>query len=371
MKVIVLGGGITGLSTAFELKRAGVECTLLEQFVPGHSQGSSHGKSRITRSTYSTPKYVEMMQWVHQVGWREWQELSSLSLLWPRPGLFFGPGLAAYQESLASVPGVQSFIETLPAAEARRRFAPFQFPDSPQVLVDSSCALVAAERTLTWLRSQIEVRSQVRVLGWQRGDRLRLETSQGPIECDRLIVAAGPWTHQLLGGLAPVIRPAHQDVGYFAVEGAHQFPVWVYSGAEADESFYGLPEFERPGVKLARHRTGPHGDDPARSLPESLPYEALEDLLEFAARQWGQRPALVGYDPCIYSNTPNEDFILDHWPEDERVVVGAGFSGHGFKFAPLLGRVLSQLCLHGHTQIEAFERHRQAFRWSTAQPWNG
>ena len=371
MKVVVLGAGITGLSTAFELKRAGVNCCLIEQYHPGHRQGSSHGKSRITRSTYNTPKFVELMQWVHQVGWKEWQELAGQALLWPRPGLFFGPGLPAYQESLAGIPEVQPFIQTLSAAEARRQFAPFLFPDSPQVIVDSTCALVKAERTLAWLAAQVGSHQQLQVLGWERGERLRLLTNTGPIECDRLVVAAGPWTYQLLNGLSPVLRPAHQDVGYFALPNSSDFPVWVYSGQKADDSFYGLPEFERPGVKLARHRTGPHGTDPNRNLPEELPSDALEDLLEFAARQWGQRPACVGYDPCIYTNTPNEDFVLDHWPEDPRVVIGAGLSGHGFKFAPLLGRVLSQLCLHGRTEVEAFERHRQAFRWNSAQHWDG
>ncbi len=372
-EVVVLGAGINGLATAYCLKKQGVSnLAVLEQFQLGHSQGSSHGRSRITRSTYSTPKYVELMQLVHGSLWPAWEEAAGHPLLHKNPGIFFGPGIGGYQESLRGLPEVR--VEEITAQEARRRFPPFLFPDSRQVLLDHTCAVVAADRTMRFLMDQVRdhVMENCQVQSIDRGPHIFLDTTRGGIECERLVVTAGPWTSRLVPQLQANLRPAHQDVGYFEIEASSQvghFPVWVYAGEQADDSFYGLPEFERPGVKLARHRTGPHEDDPDRSIGEVLPAEAAADLQQFVDRQWSGTARLVGYDACIYTNTCSEDFLLDHLPDDPRVVVGAGFSGHGFKFAPLTGQVLAELALTGRTSFPEFERHRQAFRFASAACW--
>lgn len=373
-QVIVVGAGINGLATAKALLELGVSSlAVLEQLPLGHGQGSSHGRSRITRSSYNSPKYIELMQLVHAQFWPEWERQAGQKFLHPTPGLFFGPCIQAYRQSLEQVPQVWSQIETLSPAQARDRFAPFLFPDTQEILVDHTCAVIAAHRSMDFLRHALRdhIQEQVQLQHFDCGSQLQLTTSRGPMQCERLILTAGPWTSRLLGRLAPQLRPAHQDVGYFTVEASQkvgEFPVWVYTG-ETDHSFYGLPEFERPGVKLARHRTGPHGDDPDRPIAENLPEIAYQDLLAFAQKQWRGKAQLVGYDACIYTNTVSEDFILDPWPEDPRVVVGAGFSGHGFKFAPLTGQVLAQLALHGHTNLPEFERHRPAFGFQAAQSW--
>ena len=374
---IVLGAGVNGLATAHCLRQQGVRSlAVLEQFRLAHGLGSSHGRSRITRSSYSSSSYVELMQWVHGQGWPQWEAEAGQPLLHPTPGLFFGPGVEAYWDSLRQRPEVLPQIEDLTPEAARKRFLPFLFPDSPRVLVDHTCAVVAADRTLRFLAQglQGQLIEECQVLSIESGTALKLTTSQGVMECQRLVVTAGPWAARLLPALAPHLRPAHQDVGYFRAPGlthtgAGDFPVWVYTGQRADDSFYGLPEFERPGLKLARHRTGPHGDDPDRPVSEHLPQHAEEDLARFAAWQWSCSLELVGYDACIYTNTVSEDFLLDRWPEDPRIVVGVGFSGHGFKFAPLTGRVLADLAVHGHTRLPVFERHRQQFSVQAGAHW--
>jgi monomeric sarcosine oxidase len=371
-EALVLGAGINGLATAYSLLQRGVtNLAVLEQFPLGHTQGSSHGRSRITRSTYSTSKYVELMQVVHGQLWPAWEEAAGQTLLHKNPGIFFGPGISRYQESLR---GLDVRVEEIAREEARHRFPPFLFPDSPRVLVDHTCAVVAADRTMRFLSEQLRDRilDNCQVRSIDPGPHLFLDTTRGPMECERLVITAGPWTSRLVPRLQPNLRPAHQDVGYFEIEASGRvgdFPVWVYAGEQADDSFYGLPEFERPGVKLARHRTGPHGDDPNRAIGDVLPEEAAADLQQFVQLQWSGPARLVGYDACIYTNTSSEDFILDHLPEDPRIVVGAGFSGHGFKFAPLTGQVLAELALVGRTSLPEFERHRDAFRFTSAARW--
>jgi sarcosine oxidase len=345
--------------------------------LPNIAQQSFHFIiSRITRSSYTSPKYVELMQLVHKTLWPEWEAEADQALLHPNPGIFFGPGIDPYRDGLHGVPQVLEFIEEIGPAEARQRFAPFLFPDSQRILVDHTCAVVAADRTMRFLAGSVwpHVIEGCQLRSIESGPCLRLDTSRGVMQCERLIVTAGPWTSRLFPQLQPNLRPAHQHVGYFEIDAAiavrvGAFPVWVYAGQQADESFYGLPEFERPGVKLARHRTGPHGDDPDRPIADHLPQADALDLLQFAQSQWAGPVRLVGYDACIYTNTASEDFILDRWAQDPRIVVGAGFSGHGFKFAPLSGRVLAELALSGHTSLPEFERHRQHFSLQQAARW--
>jgi sarcosine oxidase len=174
------------------------------------------------------------------------------------------------------------------------------------------------------------------------------------------------------------LKPAHQDVGYFQFAGeappitVGDFPVWVYAGAQGlagDDTFYGLPEFRRAGVKLARHRTGGHADDPDRTLSKDLPPEVKADLEEFARAQFSFPVSYSGYDPCLYTNTAHEDFLLDHYPGDRRVVIASACSGHGFKFGPLTGRIIAGLLLDGKTDVPSFERHRTEFAWSAMPVW--
>lgn len=379
-EVIVVGAGINGLATADRLVRMGVDSVaLLEQFTLGHPNGSSHGRSRITRSSYSDPKYVDLMQWVHQRGWPEWEEEAG-PLLHHTPGCFFGPGAQRYLDSLQKVPQVMHQVEQLTPEEGRKRFPVFRFPDSDLVLVDHTCAVIAAQRTMEFLtnrlrKTSVRLYEECLVTGFRSTPQaLLVNTAEdGPLRCERLIFTAGPWTAGVLPDLHMPLRVAHQDVGYFQLDSPMHppdFPVWVYAGMEPNQSFYGLPEFERDGVKLARHRTGPQGDSPDRPVEAEIPPAALEDLRQFAAAQWQGEPRLCGYEACLYTNTVSEDFVLDHFPQDPRVVIGAGFSGHGFKFAPLTGKILAELALLGKTSIAEFERCRDDFRLTSARAWS-
>lgn len=378
--IVVVGAGIQGLATVHALLARGIRSLgLIEQFELGHERGSSHGRSRITRSTYNSPKYVELMQFVHNQCWPAWEAECGQKLLHPNPGLFWGPGAHPYRESLKTFPQVWSQIEELSPKQARDRFPAFLFPDVDWVLVDHSCAVLAAQRTREFLmrairQSATTVMENCPVQDWRsQPEGLLLSTAQGAIHCQKLIITAGPWTSKLVP-LESKLRVAHQDVGYFELQhpmDSGQFPVWVYAGLEAGDSFYGLPQFERPGVKLARHRTSDRSDQPDRELPQTLPEHALHDLEEFARRQWSGSFQNVGYEACLYTNTRSEDFILDPWPDDPRVIVGAGFSGHGFKFAPLIGRILTKLaCGEPAPETQAFEKFRQEFSLAAAQDWN-
>lgn len=372
--VIVLGAGINGLSTAYHLLRRGAgSLAVIDQFSRGHRQGSSHGKSRITRSTYSTPKYVQLIQTAHHEEWPRLEREAGQAFLHATPGCFFGPGIQPYIDSVKAVPELSQAFRLLGPAEARKTFPCFAFPDSEQVIHDTTCSTVAAEDTMRWLAAQVGARATLlEHCPVHRIERtpaeIRLHTASETIACERLVVTAGSWLGRLLPEIAPRLQVAHQDVGYFDVPHGKEVPVWVYVPRQGD-SFYGLPEFQRSGVKVARHRTGPEGDQPDRAISETMPDLVKAELSEFVKRQFSHTGPVVGYEACLYTNTVNEDFVIDHHPEDQRIVIGSACSGHGFKFGPLTGRLLAELLLDGITSVKVFEQNRDAFRVRSHAEW--
>lgn len=374
--VIVLGAGINGLAAAYHLLRRQVDkVAVVEQFEVGHNRGSSHGMSRITRSTYSTPKYVELIQLAHREEWPRWSRDAGGDLLHPTVGCFFGPGNGPYIESLRAVPELEGSVQVLSAAEARRALPQFRFPDSERVVRDLTCAVVSAQETMRflagWVARRADLIERCAVSRIEPGPgAIKLHTPAGVLSCGGLVVTAGAWAGGLLPELASRLQVAHQDVGYFALEGEGEadFPVWVYTPQQGD-SYYGLPQFRRPGVKVARHRTGPAGELPDRPIPAAMPAQASRELQTFVAEQFTRPGRCVGYEACLYTNTVSEDFLLDHHPDDARIVVGSACSGHGFKFGPLTGRILTELLLDGRTSLPVFERHRDAFRLGAFRSW--
>ena len=194
-----------------------------------------------------------------------------------------------------------------------------------------------------------------------------METSAGDFETERLIVTAGPWVSRLLPVLKSRVAVARQTVGFFQLEGSREefqpgaFPVWGYLLSKGDLGYYGLPQFGRDGIKLAKHIVGSVDDDPD-DVPTQMPEDAIDDLRVFIKEQFVPPVArFLDWETCLYTNTATEDFILDVHPDNPNVVIGAGFSGHGFKFGPLTGRILSELSLNGKTTIPEFEAARAMF----------
>lgn len=374
---LVVGAGIHGLATAWQLALRGVpRVALVERFRLHHDRGSSHGTSRITRTTYSDADYVRLTRVAHAEDWPRLERESGARLLHPCPGAFFGPPEGGIEQWAAAVetagaPGV----ERITAAEARRRFPAFAFPDTETVLHDTTSAVVAAADTLRALdrRCRVEgvhVLEETRVLGLELDrDPIAVETDRGRLLAERLVVTAGAWLPRLVPALAPAVTVARQHVGYFRLGGdpaamaIGRFPVWVYIGDEARGLYYGLPEFGRPGVKAALHASGGRSDDPEET-PGADPAE-IERVRRFLTAQLAVPvEAVLHAENCLYTNTPDEHFLIGALSGHPNVVVGSICSGHGFKFGPLAGRLLAELVMDGRTSVPEFEAARARFALS-------
>jgi len=335
--VIVVGAGVMGSATAWWLARSSARTLFLERFRLGHDRGSSHGSSRIFRLSYPDPVYVAMAQESLEL-WRRAEAEAGEELLVTTGGLDLGPGIEANHAALREC-GARS--EMLSAAELSQRF-PFLRHEGPGVFQPDS-GFVRAERAWAVLqtlarRRGAELREETVVERIEPSDDgAVVHTVTESIECTACVVTAGAWARDLLtsAGIALDTRATRETVSYFSYEGPPPPTVaeWV------SPLRYALPA-PGLGLKAGEHLAGPTADP---NETGSVDHDSSARVGEWLAALYPgvhARPHLS--ETCLYTNTPDEDFVLERIGG---VVVGSPCSGHGFKFAPLIGKRLSELAL--------------------------
>ena len=368
---VVIGGGLHGLAAAWNLSQLGSgPVVLIERFHLGHDRGSSHGVSRMCRSTYPSKAYVHLLQTALKEDWPRLEGEAGGELIRKIPACFFGPPGGMFEEYLRTMDNFGEEVEILSPSAAAVRYPQFRFEGMKGAIEDKTAGVIAAEKTLKTLarackNSGIEIHETTRaqkIVSSQ--ESILVETSGKSIKANRAVITAGPWTAELLPFLDSRLKVVRQDIGYFALDDAdglgapENFPPWVYLGMTKNDFYYSLPA--RGGIKVARHITVGESDDPdGNRTPRA---EAIEDLQSFLKQHLTVGvESLLDSETCLYTNTQTEDFVIDFHPQDSRIVFGAGFSGHGFKFGPLTGRILAELALFGRTKVLAFNKHRAQF----------
>ncbi|MBL9076686.1 MAG: FAD-dependent oxidoreductase [Planctomycetes bacterium] len=356
LDALVLGAGVHGLCSAFALRRAGLRrITVVEAHGPGHELGGSHGRTRITRSSYDRPRFVQMAREAHARGWPELEAALGRSLRIRTPGLFFGPP-GPFDAYVAATLGAGADVEPLPAAAARARFPLLAVDDGEQALLDHTAAMVLAAETMAGLRAWLAEHGVE--LRWQSPVRhLEVEDDAVVATCgdERLrarcaVAALGAWLPRLLADGGPPLVPLRQSVGYFAVDApaaqcrAPAFPVWARIAPGDDGFSYGLPDHADAGLKLALHRTVGRADALDATVPPADP-QALSRLARerFAVPVRGLRAS----ERCLYAMAPEHEFTIAPAPVSPRLIAVAACSGHGFKFGPVVGRIAAELALAG------------------------
>jgi sarcosine oxidase len=341
-RVVVVGAGVMGAATAWALARRGVQTTLVEQFRVGHTRGASHGPTRIFRLSYPHPDYTRLSHRALDV-WRALEDESGDELLVRTGGLDVGPQAEDCRRSLHEV-GLP--YEVLSADEAANRFPAIDFTGLDPILYQPGAGVCLADRTVEALvraavARGVGLRENTTVTGFDSiPDGVRIETTVGEIQGDVVVVTPGPWAARLLPqmGLPAVpLTPLLQHVSYYGPPDG-DIPTFIdWSGR--DLSWYALPPAGMaPGVKVGHHVGGSPVD------PNDGPFDVDPDRIaahaEYVRRRFpGLDPEPVHAETCLYSMTPDEDFILDRVGP---MVIGAGFSGHGFKFAPVIGEILAE-----------------------------
>lgn len=361
-RLIVLGlGGIGSAAAYWAARRIGDEVLGIEQFRIGHGNGGSEDHSRIIRHSYHTPAYVELTKAAYDA-WDVVSDEAGRPLILQTGGLDLAPaaasiGLDDYRSSMQAC-GVS--FEELDAAEVMRRWPQWRLADGTTALFQERSGIAmaalanAAHRRLAGERGA-RLRDTVEVTGIaETADGVTVTTADGVQRAERLIVAAGAWTNQVIAplGVRFPLEVTQEQVVYLDSRDAEafhpdRFPIWIWLD---EPSFYGFPIFGEPAVKVAWDRCEIVTDPQARS------HEPRQDVLEAIDGFVGRHlPGAAGpvhlSKTCLYTLTPDRDFIVDRLPGSERVYVAVG-AGHAFKFASLLGRVLVDLALDGHTDVD-------------------
>ena len=320
----------------------------LDRYRPPHTLGSTHGRTRIIREAYfEEPLYVPMVQRAYEL-WRRLEERSGARILTVTGGLMLGaPDSRVVAGARASAVEHGLPFEELTAREVRERFPAYAVPDEHVAIYEPRAGFLepeaAVEATLSLAAAAgAELRFDEPVLELD-GNVLR--TERGTYAADRVVVAAGPWLPELVPRLASAFTVARQPLLWLdplepELFAPDRFPIFVWEWAPG-WACYGFPDVG-DGFKVAVHH---HGEP---TTPESVERElrpedeeTIRDLVRrfFPAGDGALRDAAV----CLYTNTADEDFVIDHVPDDDRVIVASPCSGHGFKFAPAIGEVLADL----------------------------
>jgi sarcosine oxidase len=358
--VVVVGGGVVGSAAAWRLAASGADVVLLERFEPGHVRGASHGASRIFRFAYPDPFYVELA--VRALPrWRDVEAATGRSLLTVTGGVDHGaaPDIVLIADSLAAagVPG-----QWLRPDEAARRWPGLRF--DTRVLYHPASGRLDADEAVAafWqlaVRAGADVRHGAQVTGIRAvGDQAEVTLVDDVCRAKRVVVAAGAWSPGLLGGSidVPKLRITQEQPAHFAplIEG--EWPSFIHHRDASAAPFdfgYGL-RTPGEGVKVGFHQSGPECDPDARDFrAEPSRQRALVDYV----REWVPGVDADAMTPisCSYATTPDENFVVD---AAGPIVVATGFSGHGFKFAPVIGEMLADLALSGGPAPARFSASR-------------
>lgn len=341
--LVVVGAGVNGAATAWWAARAGLDVVLLDRFEAGHERGSSHGGVRIFRFAYPEPEYVALAQEALEL-WRVVEAETGETLLEETGGIDFGwqPGVLATAAALAAAGAPH---ELLSPKEATERFAGFAF-DGPVLFHPNGGRSWAARSVAALRRAAAAHGAEVRDVQPAerievRGDEALVHTPTGTFRTARLVVAAGAWVPDLLAGLVPLPRlrvTLEQPAHFRPLEDGHRWPSFIEHAADAAFSTYGLFE-PGVGVKLGEHQVGPEVHPDRRSFePDPV---ALARLTAHARRLLpGVDPTPVAVDTCLYTITDDDDFVIDRVGP---ITVASACSGHGFKFGPATGRLITEV----------------------------
>lgn len=350
---IVVGLGAMGASTAMHLAHRGQSVLGLDAHAPPHTLGSHHGESRIIRTAYyEHPSYVPMLVRAFEL-WHELGRQTRRPLLRMTGGLMIGlPHSELVQGVLASAKTHDLAHELLSIATLQARYPAFQ-PDPQMVAVqESEAGILHPELCVTTMLAQARERGaslqcNETVRTWdETGGRVRVTTDRGTYDAGGMVLCAGTGLAALHPGIGRTLQIERQVVAHFAARGRGEwftpdrFPIFAFEQADG-AFFYGFADLGN-GVKVARH----HGGAIVRAdmTDRSVGADDIETIRGFMARHLPQaNGALLADAACVYTNTPDFHFVIDRLPGAERVFVASVCSGHGFKFASVIGEIMADL----------------------------
>lgn len=359
---IVIGVGGMGSATCYQLAKRGQKVLGLEQFDIPHTFGSSHGHTRIIRlAYYEHPNYVPLLSRAYEL-WDEIEQLSNEKLLLQYGSVDIGTvDSEVFAGSLASCQSHDIPHEVLNSADIQQRFPGYRLPDNYFGLYQKDGGFLIPEKATTAFVEAAHgqgacIQARETVLQWKAtSDGVEVRTNRGSYSAGKLVCTAGAWNPQLLPILSDLVLVERQVLAWLqpttpSLFQPEQFPVF---NMQVDrERYYGFPVYGIPGFKFGKYGHL-HEQGKADEL-DRIPNAQDEALLRAFASKFfpeGNGP-VMSLKTCMFANSLDDHFILDIHPTFKNVSFATGFSGHGYKFASVIGEIMADLAMEGHTQYD-------------------
>ena len=357
---IVLGVGGMGSAALYHLARRGLRALGIERYNIPHEMGSSHGLTRIIRlAYYEHPSYVPLLRRAYEL-WRQLENTVQERLLIITGSIDASPEDGeVFRGSKASCDIHHLPHEVLGYRELNTRFPGYRLSRGMAAVYQPDGGFLLSERCIVAhvMAAQelgAEVHGRERVIGWEpKGDGVALLTDRERYSADRLVICSGAWGAKLVPELAALAVPERQVLAWFqptrpALFRVHAFP--VFNMAVEEGRYYGFPVYGIPGFKVGRYHHLEQRVDPDQ-MDRDAHREDEAVLRGFTARYFPEATGpTMSLKTCLFTNTPDEHFILDLHPELPQVCIAAGFSGHGFKFCSVVGEIMADLAQRGRSQ---------------------
>jgi sarcosine oxidase len=367
---IVIGVGSMGSAACFFLASRGYKVLGLEQFSSPHEQGSHGGQSRIIRKAYfEHPDYVPLLNRAY-TNWTSLETITGEQVYFKTGILYCGPTdhpVMLGVEKAASLHQLQ--IEKLPGTHITKQFPAFASRNTNYAIYEPEAGILNPGKVISgYIREAISknarIITQEKVLDWKKDkDGIRVTTTKSTYYTRRLVITAGAWASKMIEGLQAPLRVTRQFIAWFHPRQENSFhpdtfPCWMIADHKRPGVLYGFPylrsyEFGEPaGVKIAWHHPGIETDPD--NVNRAVSTHELNELKHMIGEYI---PGLadaecVAMKTCLYTNTPDENFIIDHLPGyDNEVTIACGFCGHGFKFVSVVGEILADLAVKKATDL--------------------
>ena len=357
---IVIGVGGMGSSTLYNLAKRGRRVLGLEQFDIPHAEGSSHGVNRIIRlAYYEHPSYVPLLRRAYEL-WSDIESVTGEQLLYKTGSIDTAPsGHEVFEGSLESCLLHDIPHRVLNHAQINEEFPGYQLPPGHMGLLQEDGGFVLSERSIVAyanaaMSTGAEIHAREVVSGWEPDQGgVRVFTDRGEYTAERLVITAGAWTSGMVPILDDLAVPERQVLAWLQpIDGSLYTPeVFPVFNAYFDEGrYYGFPVYGIPGFKVGRYHHLEEVIDPDFAIKTVNSED--EAVLRSAVERYFPKAngTTMTLKTCMFTNTPDEHFIVDLLPANPQVAVAAGFSGHGFKFASVIGEILADLAINGETE---------------------
>lgn len=369
--VIVVGAGSMGMAAGYFLSTSGKKVLLLDSFNPPHNQGSHHGDTRIIRHAYGEGgKYVPLVLKAQKL-WNDLEKATGRKLFYQTGFINVGEEKSGFIQNIISSSTKYALpLKIMDASEIKKRWSGIKLPNDYIGCFESTSGILKCEECIEAYRelavlngATILTNSKVKEMT-VHNKKVTIKTEEQTFYSDALVVSAGAWSGNLLSmlGLNLPLEPVRKTFAWFDTDenlyNHKEFPGFSFETPKGH--YYGFPSINGAGLKVGRHDGGVKVNPEESILGFGELEEDEADLKQFVNNYMPFQRQLNYGKTCMYTLTPDEDFIIDLHPSYSNVAIASGFSGHGFKFSSVVGQILSELVVSGKTEqnIDSFSINR-------------